>query len=108
MAGFWITLVFTSVTITLLTLNFTLRWSSTSGGAALTGVSLVFLAFVTIGALIDGVLHNAAWLRDDPGSLWFGIIMAPNFFVLGAIKAAPWLIANTSTETTLRQTISND
>lgn len=87
------TLVFGSVALVLVALNFTWRWSSTSGPAALTGMSGVSLAFVVIGTLIEGALRNAAWLRDDPGALWLGIITAFSCFVLGALKAAPWLIA---------------
>ncbi|MFP1155375.1 hypothetical protein ACK280_25360 [Mycobacterium sherrisii] len=44
MTGWWMILVFGSVTLVLVTPNFTLHWSSNSGPAALTGMSSVLLA----------------------------------------------------------------
>ena len=93
MVGFWMTLVAVSLMVVLVALHVKQRWASTSGAAALTGMSAVLVAFVVIGTLIEGGVHNAAWLRDDPGALWFGIFTAFGCFVLGAATATPWLIA---------------
>jgi hypothetical protein len=93
MVGFWMSLAAVSLTVVLAALHVKQRWASTSGAAALTGMSAVLVAFVVIGTLIEGGMHNAAWLMDDPGALWFGIFTAFGCFVLGALRAAPWLIA---------------
>ncbi len=77
----------------LLVLNVKYRWSPTSGARALTGMAGVLASFVVIGTLLEGAVHNAAWLRDDPVALWFGIYAAFGAFVFGALGAIPWLIA---------------
>lgn len=98
MTGWWIILVFGSVALVLVTLNFTLRWSSNSGPAALTGMSGVLLAFVVVGTLVEATARKAAWVRDDPDQLWLGIITAFICFTLGALKAAPWVVTRAVAE----------
>lgn len=92
MTGWWITLAFGLVALVLAALNVTLHWSSDSGAAALTGGSGVLLAFVVLGTLIENIVRNAAWVREDPGQLWLGIFTAFVCFTLGVLKAAPWVI----------------
>jgi hypothetical protein len=77
-------------------------WAPTSGAAALTGGTGVLIAFVVIGTLVEGAVHDAAWLRDDPYALWFLIFTAFGCFVVGAAKAAPWFIAQAAAESNAR------
>ena len=57
----------------LVALNVKCGWAPTSGPRAVTGMTGVLASFVVIGTLLEGALHNAAWLRDDPFAVWFGI-----------------------------------
>ena len=71
------------------------RWPSRStlGLGAVVGLSAILFAFVGIGALIEGALHGAAWLRDDEMALGTGILCLFAIFVLGVLRAMPWAIA---------------
>lgn len=92
------TLATVSLALVLMALHVKRGWASTSGAAALTGMTGVLVAFVVIGTLVEGAVHNAAWLRDDPYALWFLIFIAFGCFVVSAAKAAPWLIAQAVAE----------
>ena len=106
MAGFWITLI-TGVTVAVLVaLNVKCRWAPTSGPRAVTGMTGVLASFVVIGTLLEGALRNAAWLRDDPFAVWFGIFAAFVAFMLGALGVAPWLIAQALGESCVRRSAS--
>ena len=61
---------------------------------------------VVIGTLLEGALHNAAWLRDDPFAVWFGIFAAFVAFMLGALGVAPWLIVQALGESCVRRSAS--
>lgn len=52
------------------------RWPSRSslGLGALVGLSAILSAFVSIGVLVEGALHDAVWLCDDAMALWTGIL----------------------------------
>ena len=106
MAGFWITLI-TGVTVAVLVaLNVKCGWAPTSGPRAVSGMTGVLASFVVIGTLLEGALHNAAWLRDDPFAVWFGIFAAFVAFLLGALGVAPWLIAQALDESCVRRSAS--
>ncbi|MFB1298727.1 hypothetical protein ACAG24_024780 [Mycobacterium sp. pW049] len=71
------------------------RWPSRSslGLGALVGLSAILSAFVSIGVLVEGALHDAVWLRDDAMALWTGILCICGIFVYGAARAIPWVSA---------------
>ena len=71
------------------------RWPSRStlGLGAVVGLSAILFAFVGIGALVEGALHSAAWLRDDEMALWVGVLCLWSIFVFGALRAIPWVAA---------------
>ena len=71
------------------------RWPSRStlGLGAVVGLSAILFAFVGIGALVEGALHRAAWLRDDEMALWVGVLCLWSIFVFGALRAIPWVVA---------------
>lgn len=97
MVGFWVTawagsLLFVTLAVETYVKR---RWPSRStlGLGAVVGLSAILFAFVGIGALVEGALYSAAWLRDDELALWVGILCIWSIFVFGAIRAIPWVVA---------------
>lgn len=97
MLGFWViawtgSLLFTALAVETYVKR---RWPSrgTLGLEAVVGLSSILFVFVGIGALIEGALHRAAWLRDDEMALWVGILCLWSIFVFGALRAIPWVVA---------------
>ena len=97
MLGFWVTAWAGSFLFATLAVETYVkrRWpsSSTLGLGAVVGLSAILFAFVGIGALVEGALHSAAWLRDDEMALRVGILCIWSIFVFGAIRAIPWVVA---------------
>ncbi|GEM_PF-2049973 len=97
MVGFWVTAWAGSLLFATLAVETYMkrRWPSRNGLGlgALVGLSAILFAFVGIGALIEGALHGAAWLRDDEMALGTGILCLFAIFVLGVLRAMPWAIA---------------
>lgn len=97
MLGFWATALAVSLLFVLLAVETYMkrRWPSRSslGLGAVVGLSAILLAFVGIGTLVEGALRDAAWLRDDELALWSGILCIWAVFVLGALRAIPWVLA---------------
>lgn len=97
MMGFWVTAWAGAQLFVMLAVERYMkrRWPSRSGLGlgALVGLSAILLAFVGIGALIEGALHGAEWLRDDEMALGTGILCLFAVFVLGVLRAMPWVLA---------------
>lgn len=97
MMGFWVTAWAGSQLFVMLAVERFMkrRWPSRSrlGLGAVVGLSAILFAFAGIGALIEGALHGAAWLRDDEMALWTGILCIFAIFVLGVLRAMPWVLA---------------
>ncbi|MCV7155692.1 hypothetical protein H7I57_31950 [Mycobacterium pyrenivorans] len=97
MLGFWVTAwagLFLFATLAVET-YVKRRWPSrsTQGLGAVVGLSAILFTFVGIGALVEGALHGAAWLRDDEMALWTGMLCLWGIFVFGALRAIPWVVA---------------
>ncbi|MCV7153457.1 hypothetical protein H7I57_19940 [Mycobacterium pyrenivorans] len=97
MLGFWViawagSLLFAALAVETYVKR---RWPSRStlGLGAVVGLSAILFSFVGIGALVEGALHSAAWLRDDEMALWVGILCLWSIFVFGALRAIPWVVA---------------
>lgn len=97
MLGFWVTAWAGSLLFVMLAVETYVkrRWPSSSGLGlgAVVGLSAILFAFVGIGALVEGALYGAAWLRDDAMALWTGILCIWGIFVFGAVRAIPWVVA---------------
>ena len=97
MLGFWVTAWAGSFLFATLAVETYVkrRWPSRStlGLGAVVGLSAILFAFVGIGALVEGALHRAAWLRDDEMALWVGVLCLWSIFVFGALRAIPWVAA---------------
>ncbi len=97
MLGFWViawagSLLFSALAVETYVKR---RWPSRStlGLGAVVGLSAILFSFAGIGALVEGALHSAAWLRDDEMALWVGILCLWSIFVFGALRAIPWVVA---------------
>jgi len=97
MLGVWVTAWAASLLFATLSVETYVkrRWPSRSslGLGAVVGLSAILFAFVGIGALVEGALRGAAWLRDDEMALWIGILFIWAIFVFGAVRAIPWVVA---------------